>query len=543
LSNSNNAEQLEQPLYEYIAAAARGSFILFLGEFLYNLTLALGSIVIARILGSSGYGVFSLSLVPPITIASLASLGLDAAATRYIQLFLSQGNKQNVKVAIISVLLLRLTLGSLGFAICYIFAEPLSQLLLNNVNYAPFVRITSIVALLQSLYSIVLAIFIGLGKPAQATLAKLTYSIAKVSTSIYLIVTANLFEQRVAGALRGNIAGYFASLTLSFAFLLPLIGSIISELKNSEKTFITLSKEMLRYGIPLYIASLVPIFTGTFQNALLAYTLTPNEIGGYRAMANLNTLISVVTTPISAMLLPLFTRFYNDANKLKELSQETNRYIALVVVPVTIFAMIFSRDVLYIFYGYEYATMAQYLPLLLAPNLLAGLGSITLPALFNAIGDTKENMISTIISTSIFIPLSIILTYRWRLWGFLTASFISSISGLMYLTLRTRKYIVKPIDYIYSIKICIAAIISSVLSSIVFVAPLPKPVSLFRIVTGFVLFILSYIPTLIALCAIEEKDLQFISEAFKTFPIVNNAITILVKYAKTVMKLMNRLRQ
>jgi O-antigen/teichoic acid export membrane protein len=543
LSNSSNVEQLERPLYEYVAAAARGSFILFLGEFLYNLTLALGSIVIARILGSSGYGVFSLSLVPPITIATLTSLGLDTAATRYIQLFLSQDNKQNVKVAIISILLLRLALGSIGFTICYLFAEPLSQLLLNSVSYAPFVRIASVVTLLQSLYSIVLAIFIGLGKLVQAALAKLTYSIAKVSTSIYLIITANLFEQRVAGALRGNIVGYFASLALSFTFLLPLIGTNISELRRDEKAFTTLSKEMLRYGIPLYIASLIPIFIGTFQNALLAYTLTPNEIGGYRAMANINTLITVITTPISAMLLPLFTRFYNDVGRLKELSQETNRYVALVVVPVTIFVMIFSRDILYLFYGYEYATMSQYLPLLLAPNLLAGLGSIALPALLNAIGDTKANMVSTIISTSIFIPLSITLTHRWRLWGFLTASFISSISGLIYLTLRTRKYIVKPIDYIYSIKIYIAAIISSVLSSIAFVAPLPKPLSLFRIVTGFVLFILSYIPTLIALRAIEERDLQIISEAFKTFPIVNNAIAILVKYAKTVMKLMNRWRQ
>ncbi len=534
-----NSDSYEYSTLKNIESAARSSFILFLGEFTYNLILALGSIIIARILTSEGYGVFSLALVPPLTIASLLSLGIDTAASRYSQMFLTKNSGEGVKVVVEASLIVKTVPSLLGSVLCFVFANPLAQLLINRPDIAPYVRITAIIVLLQNVYSLMLSIFVGLEKVVGATFTKISYSSVKTVTSISMLL---LLQLGVLGALLGNIAGYVLALIVAFLLLIQ----ILMRLGKNETDKISvgaIAKEMLKYSLPLYVASLIPaIVSSVYQNALLAYNLSNKEIGGYRAVANLSVLVSVVTTPISATLLPLFTKFYNNSNKLDEIARMANKYIAFVTIPVTVMAMIFSKEIIYLFYGANYLFIYPFLPLLLATNLLAGLGSLTIPAILNAIGDTKANMHSTIISIAIFIPISYVLTVRAKLWGFLISSLISSIIGLMYLTNYVKRYIAKPVDYIHSSKTYLASILSAVFALLVFLIPIPRYVSIVRILLGLLIFLAVYIPTSLVLKVLSEEDVNFIVKAFEKFPIVNIIVALLGGYAKAIAKLVLRKR-
>jgi len=63
--------------------SARGGFFLFAGNALSLLTLAISSIIVARLLGPENYGLFSLSLVVPSILAGLMDLGVNPALTRF----------------------------------------------------------------------------------------------------------------------------------------------------------------------------------------------------------------------------------------------------------------------------------------------------------------------------------------------------------------------------------------------------------------------------------------------------------------------------
>lgn len=532
-----NSESYEYSILKYIESAAKGSFILFLGEFTYNLTLALGSIVIARVLTSEGYGAFSLALVPPSIVASLLSLGIDTAASRYSQMFLMRNSEKGVRAVIKASLLVKTVTGLMGFALCFIFAEPLARFFINRPDLAPYVRVTAVVVLLQNIYNLLLSIFIGLERVTGTTFAKIAYSVVKTVASIYMLL---LLQLSVLGALLGNIIGYTLALVAAFLFLMQALRG--SGKNNDSVVGITaIAKDMLRYGLPLYVASLIPIIvSGAYQNALLAYNLPDKDIGGYRAMANLGVLVSVVTAPISAALLPLFTKFHSNSNELSKVARTTNKYIAFVTTPVTVAAMIFSREIMYLFYGADYLFTCSLLPLLLAPNLLASLGGLTIPTILNAIGDTKANMYSTIISTAVFIPASYVLTISAKLWGFLIASLLSSIVGLIFLSIYVEKYIAKPVDYIHVCKTYFASALSAILTLLVFLIPVPRFVSVVRIVLGFIIFLATYIPTALVLGVVSEDDVNFIVKAFEKFPIVNIVIALLGGYAKAVAKLISR---
>ncbi|MCC6045599.1 MAG: oligosaccharide flippase family protein [Ignisphaera sp.] len=527
------SESYEYATLKHLESAARGSFVLFIGEFTYNLILALGSIVIARILTSEGYGAFSLALVPPLTLVTLLSFGIDTAASRYSQLFYAKNSEGMVKAVIKASLLTKIALGVIGSTLCFILAEPLVSLLINRPDLAFYVRVTAIVVLLQSTYSLMLSIFVGLEKVMGAALTKIVYSIVKTAASLCLLL---LLQLGVLGALLGNVAGYVSALAVAFLFLVWILRGF-SKGNGNGMSVSVVAKDMLRYGLPLYVASLIPMLVSNiYQNALLAYNLSNREVGGYRAMANLCVLITVVTTPISATLLPLFTKVCDNKNELNKIVHLANKYVTIIVIPVTVFAMIFSREILYLFYGADYIFASPFLPLLLAPNLLAGLGSITIPALFNAIGDTKVNMYSTILSSIVFIPLSYVLTVSAKLWGFLTASLISSVAGLLFLLNYVKRYVAKPVSYNHVFKTYIASILSVIPTLLVFLIPIPKFVSILRVLTGFIIFLTFYILIALIVKALNEDDITFIVNAFKGFPIISTVIALIGGYAKTIAK-------
>lgn len=63
--------------------SAVGGFSLFLGEAFSTLMLAAGVILVARLLGPDGYGLYTLAFVVPIFVMFLVELGVDEAVIRF----------------------------------------------------------------------------------------------------------------------------------------------------------------------------------------------------------------------------------------------------------------------------------------------------------------------------------------------------------------------------------------------------------------------------------------------------------------------------
>jgi O-antigen/teichoic acid export membrane protein len=63
--------------------AVNGGFALFVGRLAHSTVSAVGSIVIARLLGPANYGVVSIALIYPLMFSELSDLGLSTAIMRY----------------------------------------------------------------------------------------------------------------------------------------------------------------------------------------------------------------------------------------------------------------------------------------------------------------------------------------------------------------------------------------------------------------------------------------------------------------------------
>ncbi|MDW8084726.1 MAG: oligosaccharide flippase family protein [Ignisphaera sp.] len=525
---------------EVFTSTTRTAFILSIGDFIYTATLAIGAIAIARLLGSEGYGVYSLSFVVPLTLYSFINLGLDAGITRYTRLYLAEGSfSAAVEFARVS-LFLKILIGFVGTVVCYVYAKPLSTLILGRPELDRYVVLTSTAVFLESLYTYLLSVFLGFEQAWRSSIVKIVYSISRTAIAVALLAAGFW----VVGVVIAYIAGITLSISTGFAYLVSTLKQYSFRGGGSSVRGLSVARELLSYSLPLYAASLVSLISSAYQSVLLAYTLSNAEIGGYRALANLGILVSIVHSPIALSLLPMYTELSagGGGKKLGAVLARSNRYVALVVVPLTLLSMVYSREVVYVVYGVEYRFASEYLPLLFAPFLLSGLGSTVIPQLFNAAGRTKLNMYVSLAYAAVFIPASYILTAvaGYKLTGFLTSNLIASTTAtilynvLLIRSFRERLYFreVAPIYISSALALPIPILTLSI--------PLPKPVSLLRIAIGGTLYTLAYIITAAVLKAVSKQDIEFITKALESIPIVNTIAKYIAAIAVRVINMITR---
>ena len=120
-----------QSLLELGIEAAKEGYGFFVGNTLSTLILAIGSIAIARLLGSENYGVYSLSFIIPSMLVLFTSLGIDQSLIKYVSEYSSKKLYSDIRGMFQASLLFKLVMGVTTTIIIYLLAGPLASNLLH----------------------------------------------------------------------------------------------------------------------------------------------------------------------------------------------------------------------------------------------------------------------------------------------------------------------------------------------------------------------------------------------------------------------------
>lgn len=134
----------------------RGVFYSLIGSVFAQGMGFVATIVTARILGSSAYGVFGLVTTTVTTVATFAGMGLGLTLTRHLAALRSE-QPQRAGTQLGLGLLVALLSGSLYAAVLFFMAEPLAQWVLHAPPLADYLR----VAALQLLFAAVSGVLLG----------------------------------------------------------------------------------------------------------------------------------------------------------------------------------------------------------------------------------------------------------------------------------------------------------------------------------------------------------------------------------------------
>ena len=150
--------------------SAKGSFYLMSGTAASTIIGAVASIVVARLLGPSGYGLYSLAFVLPALFVSFADLGVSSALTRFAANLRSQGRYLRLASMIGSAIFLNLAVSSMAFLLMFEFAGPLAAFVLQRQDMKELLAVASFLVVFQGIFNLSYNTLIGLDRTEQSAL-------------------------------------------------------------------------------------------------------------------------------------------------------------------------------------------------------------------------------------------------------------------------------------------------------------------------------------------------------------------------------------
>lgn len=445
--------------------SARGSFNLFLGVVGQNVLLAIGTIIVGRLLGSAYYGLYTISMVPANFIGLFVGLGVRQATTRYTAQYDHTNQKKKVGETIITGLLFTALFGTILTILCFLLADPIAGLF-GRPNAGFLVQIISSTIFCNAMIVTSQSFFIGLERTGFYSILIIFRGTLQAILEPLLILM--LWSPSAFGPL-GAVVGYaIVSITTCAVALSITNFALIRPLKPYiGNSYLTQNlRTMLRYGIPLYVRRVLGGFQTQFSSLLMVIYVSNALIGNYKVSSNFMVLIGFIAVPIGTVLFPAFSkmRFEQDAEALQKVFKTSVKYTALLITPATTLVIILSNPLVTTLYGTTYEYAPFFLSLSSLIYVYVSVGQLSIDSILQGQGETKRNMILGLANVAVGIPLAIVLVPRLQIIGLIVTTIISSFPQVVLGLFWVKKLYKISIDWIVAAKIFILSLTAGLMT-------------------------------------------------------------------------------
>ena len=399
--------------------------LLMFGGLITKIISMLIKIVLARLIGPEGMGIYMLVSPTFTLLIALAQLGFPVAISKLVAE--EKGNNKNLVFSVIPISLL---LNSIIMIFLFLTSHYISQNLLNEPRaYYALISIGLVLPFI-SISSILRGYFFGKQKMLPHVLSNITEDIVRL---IALIIGIPIFilkglEYAVAFVVLVNIISEFTSILVLFFFIPKNFKITKKDLKPNKKNI----KNVFSIGLPTTASRLIGSIGFFFEPIILTYVLLNigydnnyivteyGIISGY--IMPLVLIPSFFTLAISQALIPNISKAHSQGH-YRYVKSKIKLAIALsllIGIPATIFFELFPSLPLKLIYNLNEGT--EYLKVL-APIALMHYIQSPLTASLQAMGKAKEAMRGTLIGTVVrTISLFCFSYLHIGLWGLIIAS-------------------------------------------------------------------------------------------------------------------------
>jgi O-antigen/teichoic acid export membrane protein len=520
----------ETEIMQVAERSAYGGMHLFWGNTLSTGILAIGSIIVGRLLGPDNYGLYSLAIIVPSLLIGLIDFGIASAIIRFSAKFRAEGRDSEVRKVVKTGLLFELIMGIIASLFCFAFSHSLSSFVINRPEASFYVRTVSLLILFQTLFNVLSAAFIGLDRMKVSALVMTIRAFARSSLSPLLIIVG----LGIFGALLGQVVCYVIAVAVGITSL----SLMLYKSHDDPGSSLDILKTMLKYGTPLYLSGLLGLFVLQFQTIILAFFTSNAQIGNFQVATLFETAIGLIAYPFIS-LFPAFSKLNGQNRELVQFFKRSVKYTSILLVPAAVAIAVLSKDLIYTLYGSSYTLAPTFLAFYILIYLYTGLGTAVFGYLFNGIGRTDISLKSSLISFFAFLPLAPLLTFLFGVPGLILSLFISSFCSLLYCLAITRKQIKTGPDLRTSARIFVVTALSAV-ASLAFLRASPFS-NIPNLILGALLFLLIYLTLLPILGVLTYTDMEIFTQLFYKIRGVRFILRLFISYETKILGYKQRL--
>jgi O-antigen/teichoic acid export membrane protein len=484
--------------------SAKGSFHYLWGLVISTVISAVGTIFIARLLGSDQYGLYTIVLTAPSLIVTFRDWGMNSAIVKFTAQYRAEDRIAEVRSIFLSGILFEVILGLVLSVLSFVLAGFLATTLFNRPSIAPLIEIASFSILAGALITAATAAFTGFEKMELNSIMLVIHSIFKTG----LIVALVFLGFGAAGATTGFIVSTFVAGIIGILLVWRLYASLPKVAWHSleVKAYLT---AMLTYSLPLSFAAILSSLLPHFYSFILPIYSTDNVmIGNYGIANNFVILIAFVALPITTMIFPAFSKLdpKKDRDTLRSVFQFSVKYASLFVVPVVALVMALAVPAVYTLFGSTYSSAPLFLALLAAQYLFTTFGSLSIGGLLTGQGNTSFILKMAILTIVVGLPVGYIGIVAFGVLGLIITSLIAGLPALIWGLFFVRKTYGVSVDWLSSTKILVA---SAIAASVTFGAiSFMSFSSLVELLLGTIIFIAVLVPSALLVKSISRSDIS-----------------------------------
>jgi stage V sporulation protein B len=511
--------------------SATGSFQLLIGVATSTIIMAIGAIILGRLLTPDEYGLYNIVLIPLTTIILFRDWGINSAMTKYIASLRASQKDEEIPAVIAAGLIFKVASGTALSFLSLALATFIATTVFHRPESTFFIQIISVSIIAGSLLTASQAIFVGFERMELNSFTLICQAIAKTAVGPILVYLG----YSVLGAVIGYSLGFIAAGTIGLTtFYLTLYRPLRKkETSNITKTL----KTMLNYGLPLSISSILGGILGQIYLFMVPSFVSDTMYGNYVTAANFLVLPTFLTIPITTVLFPAFAKLdtQNDDELVKTVFASSIKYTSLLLIPVTMAMMALSSPIIATLYGEKYIYGPFFLTIAVIGNLFAAVGNLSAGSLLSGLGETRILMIQSIITLIIGLPLGFILIPTLGITGLIIANTVSGVPSMLWGLHWIWKHYKAKADLKSSTKILAASAISATIAFLIlnFIAY----AYWIELIAGGAIFLASYLITAPIIGAINQSDIKNLKTMFSGLGIIskllNVTLTLMEKLSKT----------
>ena len=406
----------------------KSTLILIVGGFITKILGMVIKIIMTRLVGTEGIGIYMILSPTFMLLIALAQLGLPIAISKLVS-----EDKRNNKVLVASAFPITIVVNVLIIIFLFIFGKTLA----NNLLHEPrvYLGILSIGFVLPfiSISSIIRGYFFGKQKMFPHVISNISEDIVRL---IVLIVGIPIFlkygiEVTIMFIVLSNIASELTSIIIFFFFLPKKFKIRKEDIKPNKDNL----REILSISLPTTSSRIIGSIGYFLEPIILSFTLLlvgysndfiVNEYGVINGYVMPLVLIpSFFTMAISQALIP--TLSYSYSNKQYDYSKKKIKqailFSIIIGIPSTIILVLFPSLLLKIVYN---TTSGVNYIKVIAPICLFHYIQAPLSSSLQAIGKVKQAMYGTLIAMFLrTLALFVFSLFKIGMWSLIIATSIN----------------------------------------------------------------------------------------------------------------------
>ncbi len=447
----------EESIEQLTKQVAKGGIIAFGGNIIGKVFGFALNIMLGRVLGPGGFGLYALGMSVMGIAQSVSSLGLSTGVVRFCAMDRGEGEKAAVKGTILVALGISTISSIVVSAILFVFAGVIAQRLFNESELTLALKIFAIAIPFYVLMGITTSFALSFRRVAYQQQVQ---NFFRPLINLLLVGVAFLLGFRLSGAVYGFLFSGVLSACLGFYLLWKLFPEILSDIKPTYKT-----RRLLLFSLQVFLSGFSYLLLNYTDRLMLGYFGKASDVGIYAAAGNMAMLLTIILSALLPIASPITADLYNKGN-LKAMSsmfRTVTRWAFTMTLPIFLIFFFSSQGIMSI-YGPGFGSGAVVL-MILSVGQLVNVGTGPVGMLLEMTGKQRITLSMGLILVVVNIILNLWLIPLFGATGaaLATAISVTAIFAIL-LFLVYRMYRIRVYDR-YFIRPIVAGTIATIISA------------------------------------------------------------------------------